>query len=209
LQKQTVKPVAAKPVAIQIATKSFATKSLYLPERPKHKDMKTGSLRALGLSQQDLAMLLGVSRSHLSLCEIGRRSLPAAALARLSRLTRHMQSLPAKKTAPDRKEIRQHIEPLLRENEYRRASLQRKIDAMERRQAAAHGLSHLAKFVAAHSAGGEGTAKGDGEAEFRFDSVGGKAAMAMRKDHGDALMKLQLEMERLEAEQAFFERKME
>jgi transcriptional regulator with XRE-family HTH domain len=45
-----------------------------------------------GLSQQQMAAYLSITRSHLNMTERGRRSLPTAALAKLAQLEKSLQS---------------------------------------------------------------------------------------------------------------------
>ncbi len=59
----------------------------------------TGIRKRLGYSQQELAKQLGVGRSLLSMVELGRRSLPVAALQKLAALEkRQAENDPEKKT---------------------------------------------------------------------------------------------------------------
>ena len=53
--------------------------------------MKNNISASLGLKQQELAQLLQVSRSQLSLYELGKRSLPLPAIEKLSTLLTHSQ----------------------------------------------------------------------------------------------------------------------
>jgi len=48
--------------------------------------------KRLGLSQETLAKMLGVSRSHLSMAELGQRYLPPTALIQLARMVRSQES---------------------------------------------------------------------------------------------------------------------
>lgn len=77
----------------------------------------------LGMNQTDMALLLGVSRSHYAMFEIGKRDLSLKATQLLAEILNHMQ-LPAKSLVarPIERQIatakNSRLEEFLRENEY-------------------------------------------------------------------------------------------
>ena len=87
----------------------------------------------LGMNQHDMAMLLGVSRSHYAMFEIGKRDLPANATQILANMLVNVQT-PTKVTkknplqAQINKEIYSKFERLLRENEYQQLLIAKKIE---------------------------------------------------------------------------------
>jgi transcriptional regulator with XRE-family HTH domain len=101
--------------------------------------MKLDSIRsALGLSQAEMARLLGISRSHWSMYELGRRSLPTGAAQTLAGLLPRMNAPEGRKKTPGKEGPESDsrgpvLERLLRDNEYRRAILDRKIDTLRRK----------------------------------------------------------------------------
>jgi len=98
---------------------------------------KEHPLRTLtGIKQEEIAMLLGISRGRWSMFEIGKRDLPLPAAIMLNDMLSHVQAL-ANQPAVVGKAIRQHpqrIEKLLKENDYRQMLLVRKLAAANRKE---------------------------------------------------------------------------
>ncbi|SCX84290.1 helix-turn-helix domain-containing protein [Flavobacterium caeni] len=113
---------------------------------------KQNALRnLLGITQQEMAVLLNVNRSQWSMYEGGNRDLPAHAAQLLTEILMHTQSPDFKKadekpanTAADR----QWLTRLLAENEYQRLRLQREQATLEKQQHKQHSRQLLAGFVA-------------------------------------------------------------
>jgi transcriptional regulator with XRE-family HTH domain len=104
----------------------------------------------LGLTQQDMAMLLNVSRSHYSLYELGKRSLPLHATQLLAEMLTHVQ--PTGESAKRVQNVQQQarynqLERLLRENEYQRVVFARKVDAIKKKHSAQQKLTMLGNFL--------------------------------------------------------------
>ncbi|RYY21090.1 MAG: helix-turn-helix domain-containing protein [Cytophagaceae bacterium] len=74
-----------------MATRHF---SLQRGPAPSHSSAQTARAQ-LGLTQQELAQLLGVSRTALAMAEQGSRDLPSAAAQRLLNLLQALAALPA------------------------------------------------------------------------------------------------------------------
>jgi transcriptional regulator with XRE-family HTH domain len=96
--------------------------------------MKKETIRAmLGLTQQEMAMLLNVSRGQWSMYESNRRNLPLAASLRLGEIITYMLSPEGKahKNLPDTdkeaNEIKKGLEKRLKENNYQQQVITRKI----------------------------------------------------------------------------------
>jgi transcriptional regulator with XRE-family HTH domain len=86
----------------------------------------------LGLSQQQMAIYLNVTRTLLSMAEQGRRSLPTAAVLKLSQLEISLQSNVQyraasfqKQAARDAAHIKAHTKKCLRRAELEKAKLQK------------------------------------------------------------------------------------
>jgi len=104
----------------------------------------------LGISQLDAAMLLGVSRSQWSMYELGQRDLPLRAKQLLGELLTHVQTnYTAAKSAPPppRNEQLQRLERQLRDNEYQRLLMTRKIAKATKKHEAQVRLAHLVAFL--------------------------------------------------------------
>lgn len=127
---------------------------------------KQNTIRTLlGVTQEDIAMLLGVSRGQWSMYEIGRRDLPLAAKQLLAELLTHLQSPEtinkglSQFIQQDPQKL-QLLERLLCENKYQQLRIARKITALEKKHAAklktlqvvdfiTHRPQHKSAFVAA------------------------------------------------------------
>ncbi len=102
-----------------------------------NKDIRT----ELGLSQREMAMMLGVHLSQWSMFEGGRRNLPLRATQLLADLLAHVKSpeVTAKTIAFDdnqRQLKQQYLEALLQENQYQCMRLAKKVTAFEKKQSA-------------------------------------------------------------------------
>lgn len=92
----------------------------------------------LGISQKDVAMILQVNRSQLSLHELGKRDLPVSAKVLLTDLLDEAQQLKSAKVTklPQLVQQEQRKEALmvrlLKENTLQQLSLSRKLENMER-----------------------------------------------------------------------------
>lgn len=100
---------------------------------------KTNSFRTLlGITQNDIAQLLQVTRSQWAMFELGKRDLPLAAKVLLAEVLGYL-----KNTETEAKELPQlvplqankktRLEELLRENEYQRLAIARKLKAMQKK----------------------------------------------------------------------------
>ncbi len=108
-----------------------------------------------GLSQIEMAMLLGVSRGQWSMFESGKRSLPTAANLLLADMLAHMQSAEAK-TATDlpkssHAQSKQQLEALLKENEYQLLMVVQKIAALEKKQEANAKALEISSYLTSRS----------------------------------------------------------
>lgn len=98
--------------------------------------------KLLGTTQEEMAMLLKVSRSQWAMFETGKRDLPSASLQFLSEILAHLQSHDAKTTkspanfAKEAAEKKQTLEALVQENQYQQLRLAKKIAAIEKKQEA-------------------------------------------------------------------------
>lgn len=162
---------------------------------------KESSVSALfGLTQPEMAQLLGVGLSLYSMFECGQRSLPLAAQERLNILLVRMQPAKAgkiKAVEPDAEMFRLHLERLLHENRYQYENTVRKIEVLERKSNRAARLSELRQHLEAL----ELERKDSDSLSFRLPKK--KSEFASSPDIGNALMKLKCRLELLEAERIF------
>ncbi|MDI1318402.1 helix-turn-helix domain-containing protein [Flavobacterium sp.] len=99
---------------------------------------KTNPIRnLLGVSQEDMALILQVSRSQWAMYELGKRDLPTKAKLVLAEILHYVKtpemfakSLPQVEQQHVRKQ--QQLEHLLKENEYQQVLTSKKINFVER-----------------------------------------------------------------------------
>ncbi len=116
----------------------------------------TQPIRALlGMNQYDMAMVLGVSRSHYAMFEIGKRDLPANATKILAEMLANVQA-PVKVTkknplqAQINKAMYSKFEQLLHENEYQQALISKKILQLTKKYEKQTQLTKLANYFKSH-----------------------------------------------------------
>jgi transcriptional regulator with XRE-family HTH domain len=158
---------------------------------------------SLGLSQQDMASLLGVTRSLYSLYELGRRSLPHAASMLEAELTLHVNApKAAAKMASDAEKqtvTQKHLAKLIRHNELKQRRIEKALTALRASRETATRQLHLdsfagAKGVALHAAAKEfikagASAKlGDRAAARLFDLEVKQQVLAFERQLLDAKM---------------------
>ena len=111
---------------------------------------KKESIRTLlGISQEDIAILIKVSRAQWSMYESGKRNLPAEATIKLAEMFEHVQLAKAKASKhPSElsKETGQNLQALLKENEYQQSLTERKVKTLEKKQAATLAALHLVNY---------------------------------------------------------------
>jgi transcriptional regulator with XRE-family HTH domain len=92
----------------------------------------------LGVSQEDLAVLLKVTRSQLSMYELGKRDLPTSALLQLAPILKFMHEESLKLGSADllkfqAEQQKKVLEQLLKENQYKQKLLERKLEIAEKK----------------------------------------------------------------------------
>ncbi len=148
----------------------------------------------LGLTQHETAMLLGVSRSLLSLYELGKRDLPLRATLLLAEILQHVNTPQAKPVAF--RANPEHLGQLLRENEFQRLRLERKMAKAARKLLAQQRRLRLAEFL-------------DAPQHAKTTQVSGPAfQLRIKKSHVDwsaTVVEYQHKKELLAIEQAMLE----
>jgi len=98
---------------------------------------KVDNIRSLlGLSQENLALLLKVSRSQIAMYELGKRNLPVHAMEMLAIMLSHSQKETTKNEAKNSITIEEQnfIKKLLLKNSHQQLLVERKIRALEKKQ---------------------------------------------------------------------------
>ena len=98
--------------------------------------MKNNISTSLGFKQQELAQLLQVSRSQLSLYELGKRSLPVHAMEKLTIMLTLAQKGKAKSKVKKNISVKEQniLKTLLLKNNHQLLLVERKIKALEKKQ---------------------------------------------------------------------------
>ena len=151
----------------------------------------------VGLTQEQMAMLLKITRSQWSLYELGKRDLPLEAKQFLAELLTHAKDAKAynnKLNNPQQQEkkTQQALEKLLKENEYQQIRQAKKITAMEKKYAAATRAFQLVDFLSKHSH--------NKVSPTLIESIAAKATSQLKNNGLTELMQEQMKQEILQFE---------
>lgn len=103
-----------------------------------------------GLTQVEMAILLGITRGQWSMYECGKRELPTSAMLILSEMVVHLEAGKTKKATPKlavKNETKAFVNALLKENKYQLAVASRELDAMERKHKIIKNANHLIELL--------------------------------------------------------------
>ncbi len=118
---------------------------------------ETTITKLLGITQQDAAMLLGVSTSQWSMYSSGKRDLPTPAMMLLAEMLAYVKSAEAapksKKATGEQRETQLYLERRLLENEYRQQQLVRIMETTQRKKLAQSRMLLLSEFLEKRNAG--------------------------------------------------------
>lgn len=107
----------------------------------------------LGVTQQQMAMILKIHSSQWSMYESGKRDLPPAATIRLAEMLAYMHSAEAKgfnnvpQLAKQQNNTNQELEKVVKENQYQLLVVTKKIAAMQKKHDAATKALQLLHFL--------------------------------------------------------------
>jgi transcriptional regulator with XRE-family HTH domain len=116
----------------------------------------------LGLTQEQIAMMLGISRAHWAMYELGKRDLPLQPKERLAEMLQFLKTLEGTEKQLRAKENKAELEQaarMLLENEYQRLTLEKKLAAAEEKRSAQIRLSLLTDYLKTRAAKKIGTAE--------------------------------------------------
>lgn len=155
----------------------------------------------LGLTHEELALLLKVSRPLISLYERGQRSLPLHATQLLTEMLAHVQSkkeVIAPKSAKQLQEQQADLERMRADNEYERRQNERQLNAIAKKDLRRERLALIVDHL-------ETKAKEGTPVSERYRSVGRRARMTLSKDDDTSRLKLQLRQQVLDFEKELLE----
>lgn len=114
---------------------------------------KSKNLReALGLTQEETAMLLRIAKSHLAMFEIGQRGLPTKAMLKLVTMYDYLQKNQQAKLSytdleSENAKIVQHLEKELIYNRYKQALIERKLTRLHSEYQKCLSVLQLAEYL--------------------------------------------------------------
>lgn len=156
---------------------------------------------AFGISQEDLAIVLKVSRSQLAMFETGKRQLPSTALLQLAEILRYLQE-DASKSADTTSLLKAQaiqkekaLEHLVKENHYKQFALEKKLNVLEKKYNASLSAFQLMKYLEKQDVKKE-------EFEKLMAKIIERKALADLEKNGLAMLtKYKIEKEVLQAEE--------
>jgi transcriptional regulator with XRE-family HTH domain len=157
----------------------------------------------LGLTQEQIAMMLGISRAHWGMYELGKRDLPLGPKERLAEMLLFLKTIEGTENrlrAPENKSELEQAARLLRENEYQRLTLEKKLAAAEEKRSAQIRLSLLTDFLETRAA------KKGGEAGFTLPHK--RKTDSKKPDHDTLLVEYRHQMALLNFEKKLLESKL-
>jgi|GEM_PF-6564249 len=150
----------------------------------------------LGLTQMELAILLRVTRSQVAMFATGKRSLPIEAMKKLVPMLAAANDAKMlgerKQTKSDATVLRKkHLDYFLREKVYALIMLEKKIEALERKEALHSNLTQ----ILSHAAASKGVLD-----ETHRQMINHKSSKVSLTSTGSQMIKLQIRKELLELE---------
>lgn len=107
----------------------------------------------LGLTQEEIAMLLGITRSQWAMYETGKRDLPLPVKEQLASMLSHVQN--AKEVSPEiqklskteQNKVQEKLQQEYRSLEFKNLILDKRIGAMEKKRAEAYAALEMVHFL--------------------------------------------------------------
>jgi transcriptional regulator with XRE-family HTH domain len=156
--------------------------------------------KLLGLKQEELAMLLKVSKGQLAMYETGKRELPVSALLSLVPMFQflkeeRLKSCSAEILKSQAEQQKKVLEHLLRENKYFQTEVSKKLEMAERKYQAIMSAIHLMQYLE-----NEVTKKG-ASPNGLVKLIEARAVNELKKNSWEVVAKLQIQKEVLLAEE--------
>jgi transcriptional regulator with XRE-family HTH domain len=155
----------------------------------------------LGITQEDLAALLKISRTQLSMYEIGKRELPSTAIIQLAEMLRYLQE-DASKSADTTSLLKEQaiqkekaLEEMRKENHFKQLVLEKKLNVLEKKYKANFSAFQLTKYLEKQD-----TENGKLESQL-LKTIERKASAELNKNGIAMITKYKIEKEVLQAEE--------
>jgi len=163
--------------------------------------------KLLGLKQEELAMLLKVSKGQLAMYETFKRELPVSALLSLVPMFQflkeeRLESGSAEILKAQQEQQKKVWEHLLKENKYFQTEVSKKLEMAERKYQSNMSAIHLMQFLQ-----NEATKKGE-TPDALLELIEGRAASDLRKNNWGVVTKYQMELEFLQAQEKILLKKL-
>jgi transcriptional regulator with XRE-family HTH domain len=107
----------------------------------------------LGITQEDLAAILKITRTQLSMYEIGKRELPSSAMIQLAEILRYLKE-DASKSAETTSLLKvqaiqkeETLEEMRKENHFKQLVLEKKLNVLEKKYKANFSAFQLTKYL--------------------------------------------------------------
>jgi transcriptional regulator with XRE-family HTH domain len=156
--------------------------------------------KELGLKQEELAVLLNISKGQLAMYETGKRELPTAAMVVLATMLQVVQEESLKsgsakvlkfQTAQKKKVLAQ----LLKDNQYKQKLLEKKLEIAEKKFQSNKTAMELMRYI-----DNEATKKGDSLNDL-VKVIERRATTELEQNSWEVVVKLQIQKEVLLAEE--------
>ncbi len=156
---------------------------------------------AFGISQEELAIILKITRSQLAMFETGKRELPSTAIIQLAEMLRYLKE-DASKSADTTSLLKAQtiqkektLEELKKENHFKQLVVEKKLNVLEKKHNASLSAFQLMKYL-------EKQDSKNGKLESHFLKNIEKKSLAELNKNGLAMItKCKIEKEVLEAEE--------
>ena len=156
--------------------------------------------KQLGVKQEELAMLLNISKGQLAMFETGKRELPTSAMQQLAPMLKFMHEESLKSGSAEllksqEEQQKKVLEHLLKENKYFQREVSKKLEMAKRKYHANISAMQLMRFLE-----NEATKKRETPDEL-LKLIEGRAASDLSKNNWRVVTKYQMEYEFLQAQE--------
>jgi transcriptional regulator with XRE-family HTH domain len=156
--------------------------------------------KLLGLKQEELAMLLNISKGQLAMFETGKRDLPIAAMQQLAPMLQFVQEESLKSGSAEvlkfqTEQKKKVLAQLLKDNQYKQKLLEKKLEIVVNKYQANSTAMQLMRFLEI-----DASKKGDSPNGL-VKLIEARAASELKKNSWEVVTKLQMQKEVLLAEE--------